>query len=124
MKEYNFDNINEFFEDLMNKPNAKFNMLRVYGAYERECEENKRKQEIKAQYDWPGCYHTVHIISDDIAIVAQEWHGKSKGYFAHVGDRKSSCIWPTFEIALLCAVSIKMTGSEDATVWMLKLIGV
>lgn len=34
---YNFDNINEFFEGLMNKPNAKFNMMRVYGDYEREC---------------------------------------------------------------------------------------
>lgn len=40
---YTIDNINEFFEDLMNRPNVKVNMLRVYGAYERECEDNKRK---------------------------------------------------------------------------------
>ena len=33
---YNFDNINEFFDDLMNKLNSKFNMMCVYGAYERE----------------------------------------------------------------------------------------
>lgn len=33
-----FDNINEFFEDLMNKHNAKFKMLHVYEAYECECE--------------------------------------------------------------------------------------
>lgn len=44
---YTSDNINEFFEDLMSKPNAKFNMLRVYGAYERECEENKRNRRLK-----------------------------------------------------------------------------
>ena len=50
MKEYNSNNINEFFEDLMNKPNAKLNMLRVYGAYERECEDNNRKHEIKDKY--------------------------------------------------------------------------
>lgn len=40
---YIINNINEFFEDLMNKPHAKFNMLRVYGAYERECEDSKKK---------------------------------------------------------------------------------
>ena len=51
MKEYTIDNINEFFENLMNKPNAKFNMLRVYGAYERECEKNKKKREIENKYD-------------------------------------------------------------------------
>lgn len=43
MKEYTVNNINEFFEDLMNRPNAKFNMLHVYGAYERECEDNKKE---------------------------------------------------------------------------------
>lgn len=44
---YNSDNINEFFEDLMNGKNAKFNMLCVYRAYERECEESKRLKEFK-----------------------------------------------------------------------------
>lgn len=42
MKEYTINNINEFFEDLMNRPNAKFNMLHVYGAYEHECEKKIR----------------------------------------------------------------------------------
>lgn len=120
---YNFDNINEFFEDLMNKPNAKINILRVYGAYERECEENKRKQEIEDKYDWLGCHHEVHLISNDIAILEQQWHGKIKGYLAHVDNKKSNYIWPTFEMALLCAVSIKLTGREDATEWMWKLVG-
>lgn len=120
---YNFDNINEFFENLMNSKNAKFNMLRVYGAYERECEENKRKQEIEDKYDWPGCHHEVYLISDDIAILEQQWHGKVKGYLAHVDNKKSNYILPTFEMALLCAVSIKLTGREDATEWMWKLVG-
>lgn len=43
----NFDNINEFFDDLTNRSNAKYNMLHVYGAYERECEENKRLKKFK-----------------------------------------------------------------------------
>lgn len=120
---YTIDNINEFFDDLMNKPNAKVNMLYVYGAYERECEENKRKQEIEDKYDCPGCYHEVYLISNDIAILKRQWHGKVKGYLAHVNNKKSSYIWPKFEQALLCAVSIKLTGREDATKWMWKLVG-
>ena len=120
---YNFDNINEFFEDLMNSKNAKFNMLRVYGAYERECEEIDRKQSIEDMYDWPGRNNVAHIVNDDIAIVEQRQYDKVSGYFAHVNGKKSHYIWPTFEQALLCAVSIKLTGREDATEWMWKLVG-
>ncbi len=123
MKEYNFDNINEFFEDLMNKPNAKINMLRVYSAYERECEMVKREREIKEQYRDTRHSYIVHLVNDDIAIVEENEKGEITGYFAHVGNRKSSYILPTFEQALLCAVSIKLTGREDATEWMWKLVG-
>ena len=119
---YNFDNIHEFFEGLMNRPNAKVNMLRVYGAYERECEMGKREKEIKDKYDYPGYCYQVHILNDDIAIVEEQYQGKTEGYYAHVGDRKSNCLWTTFEQALLCAVCIKMTGREDASEWMLKLV--
>lgn len=120
---YNFDNINEFFEDLMNGKNAKFNMLRVYGAYERECEIAKREQEIKEQYQHTGCSYVVHLVNDEIAIVEENKKGEITGYFTHVGNKKSNYIWTSFEMALLCAVSIKITGREDATEWMWKLVG-
>ena len=123
MKEYNFDNINEFFEDLMNKPNAKINMLRVYGAYERECEDNKRKQEIEDRYKTLKGRVVAHIINNDIAIVEYSESNTLMGYFADVNKKTSNYIWPTFEMALLCAVSIKLTGREDATEWMWKLVG-
>lgn len=124
MKEYNFDNINEFFEDLMNKPNAKFNMLRVYGVYERECEENSKEEEIRKQYKFtaPQLKLNPKIINDNIAII--ELKDKNYvGYIAHVNGKKSDYLWNTFEEALLCAVSIKLTGREDATEWMWKLVG-
>lgn len=120
---YNFDNINEFFEDLMSKPNAKFNMLRVYGAYERECEENKRKQEIEDEFKIAGYHYIANIINDSIAIVEEQKRGKTTGYSAYVDNVAGYHRWPTFEQALLCAVSIKLTGSEDATEWMWKLVG-
>lgn len=120
---YNFDNINEFFEDLMNGKNAKLNMLRVYGAYERECEENKRKREIEEKYDWPGCNYIAHIVNDDIVIVEERKHGITIGYFAYVNDKKSQVLWPTFEQALLASVDVKMTGNFAATEWMWKLVG-
>lgn len=34
-----------------------------------------------------------------------------------------NCLRSTFEMALLCAISIKLTGREDATEWMRKLVG-
>lgn len=120
---YTSDNINEFFEDLMSKPNAKFNMLRVYGAYERECEENKRKQEIEDRYKTSRGKAVAHIINDDIAIVEYSEFDMLMGYFADVNKDTSNYIWATFEQALLCAVSIKLTGREDATEWMWKLVG-
>lgn len=120
---YTSDNINEFFEDLMSKPNAKFNMLRVYGAYERECEENKRKQEIEDRYKTSRGKAVAHIINDDIAIVEYSEFNMLMGYFADVNKDTSNYICPTFEQALLCAVSIKLTGCENATEWMWKLVG-
>lgn len=121
--DYTIDNINEFFEDLMSKPNAKVNMLCVYGAYNREYEMVKREREIKEQYQDTRHSYVVHLVNDDIAIVEENEKGEITGYLAHVDNRKSSYIWPTFEQALLCAVSIKLTGREDATEWMWKLVG-
>lgn len=123
MKEYTINNINEFFEDLMNNPNAKINMLHVYGVYERECEENKRKQEIENRYKTSRGRAVAHIINDDIAIVEYSEFNMLMGYFADVNKNTNNYIWPTFEMALLCAVSIKLTGCEDATEWMWKLVG-
>lgn len=120
---YTIDNINEFFENLMNKPNAKVNMLHVYEAYERECEENKKKQEIEKVYKNTADYRNVFIVNDDIAIVELHEYGNITGYCAHVNNRKANYVWNTFEKALLCAVSIKLTGREDATEWMWKLVG-
>lgn len=37
-------------------------------------------------------------------------------------DNISVYMWRTLEQALLCAVSIKLTGRENATEWMLKLV--
>ena len=120
---YDFDNINEFFKDLMNKPNAQVHMWGTYGIVERENERNKKIAKIIEQYNFPSYYYDATLISDNIAIVTEMKRGEVTGYFAHVNNKKSSYIWPTFEQALLCAVSIKPTGCEDATKWMWKLVG-
>ena len=123
MKEYNFDNINEFFENLMNSKNAKLNMMRVYGAYERECEENKRKQEIEDKFKIAGYHCTCKLIDDNMAVVVAQKANRPFGYFAYANNKASYIQYSTFEQALLCAISIKLTGREDATEWMWKLVG-
>lgn len=120
---YNFDNINEFFENLMNKPNSKVHMYAVYANHESVCENNKKIAEIIKQYNFPSYYYDAVLINEDIAIVIEMKKHEVTGYFAHVNNKKSHTIWPTFEQALLCAVSIKLTGQEDATEWMWKLVG-
>ena len=69
MKEYTINNINEFFDDLMNSKNAKFNMLCVYGAYKREGEIENRIDDIREKYKLTSNYCDVYIINEDIAIV-------------------------------------------------------
>ena len=44
--DYNLDNVNEFFENLMKKPNAKIHMLATYGIIERENERDKKIAKI------------------------------------------------------------------------------
>lgn len=118
--EYNFDNINEFFEDLMNKP--KINKLRVYEGYRRECEKVKQKQEIESQYGWSGYNYVAHILTDDIAIVEERDKEETKRYYAHVNGEITYYCAETFEQALLIAISVKMTGEADAGWWMWKLL--
>ena len=120
---YNFDNINEFFENLMNGPNAQVHMWGTYGIIERENERNKKIAEIIKQYNFPSYYYDAVVINEDIAIVIEMKSDEVTGYYAHVNNKKSHTVWPTFEQALLCAVSIKLTGREDATEWMWKLVG-
>ena len=120
---YNLNNINEFFENLMNKPNAKVHMYAVYANYKSVCENNEKIAEIIKQYNFPSYYYDAILINEDIAIVIEMKKNEVTGYFAHVNGKKSHYIWPTFEQALLCAVSIKLTGREDATEWMWKLVG-
>ena len=120
---YTIDNINEFFDDLMNKLNAKLHMFLVYDAYKRDCELDKRREQIADLYDHIKRKNIIHVIGDNIAIVEQRENSKLCGYYAHVYNHKSYVLWPTFEQALICAVSIKLTGREDATEWMWKLVG-
>lgn len=119
---YNFDNINKFFEDLMNGKNAKYNMLYVYGAYERECERVKQERKIRDSYGTVRDIKNIFIVNEDIVIVERLIQQESC-YFTWVGEKCSNWSFPTFEQALLCAVSIKLTGREDATEWMWKLVG-
>lgn len=92
---YTIDNINEFFEDLMNKPNAQVHMWGAYGVIERENETNKKVAKIIEQYNYPH-YYDATLINDDIAIITEMKRGEVTGYYAHVNGKKSHYFWPTF----------------------------
>ena len=118
---YTIDNINEFFDDLNNSLNPKVSKMMVYSGYMRDEKLKAKCYEATKNYTY-GCYFG-HYVSDDIIIV-QEIKGKDTlGWYVYVNGEASYRRWITFEQALLCAVSIKLTGREDATEWMWKLVG-
>lgn len=121
-KEYTLDTIHEFFDELAKKPNI--TKLYVYGAYKHECKENQRKKEIRNRYESKNCYCQAipYIINNNIVIVEYRELSMLMGYYADVNGQTSHCIYPSFEEALLGAISIKHTGREDAAEWMVKLL--
>lgn len=122
MKEYTFDNIQEFYDKMDKSVNSKMLKMRVYGSYIEVLKKREKEKTITKVYDRPGCAHFAHLISEDIAIVEQVKGTETQGYFAHVNNKPSHYIWETFDEALLCALSIKHTGNEQATDYLKKLL--
>ena len=119
-KEYTIDNIHEFYEAMDKSLNPNVRKMMVYAWYARDKERKEKESEVAQQYKH-GAYF-AHMVSDNIFIVEEVKGADTLGYFAYVNGYKSSYIWDTFDEALLCALSIKYTGREDCTGYLLKLL--
>lgn len=119
-KEYTLDNIHEFYEEMENSFNPKIRKMMVYAGYMRDKERKEKENEV-AQHYKHGTYF-AHMVSDDIFIVEEVRGADTLGYYAYIGEYKSDYMWNTFDEALLCALSIKYTGREDATYYLLKML--
>lgn len=123
------EQIIEFFSDCISgkKPNGKFQLLRIYGAYERELERIEKNKSIDEKMKGEHRRYTIHRISENMAIV--EYHDKifkdidTENWFAPVvNDKVSSFVYDTFDKALIALVAFK-TDNIRAAEYIFKILG-
>ncbi len=122
------EQIFEFFSDLVSgkKPNGKFQLARIYGAYQREQEEIEKNKILDEKLKGGRKRYTIHRISDDMAIV--EYHEKIfkdievDSWFAPTyQDRISNTVYDSFDKALIALVAFK-TDNIRASEYIFKML--
>jgi hypothetical protein len=120
---YSLENINDWVSDLATKSNI--TKFRTYAMVLREQERMQAESAILSRPRWKNngrCCYSAQIIFEDMAIITEMQGGAVVGYYASVGDYDSCYRFMEFDEALLCALSIKYTGDENATGYMAKLL--
>ena len=121
------DEIYNYFSDLVNgvKPNGKFQLARIYGAYEREMEEIEKNKVIDERLSSSRRNYHIHRISDDMAIVEYREDIFKDGreiWFAPVyEDRISHILYKTFDESLIGLITMK-TDNTRADEYIFKML--
>lgn len=98
--------------------NSKFQLLRIYGAHEREQEKIKKNKILDEILKDDKRGYTIHRISDDMAII--QYHedifndGTTEWYCPSCNDAISHNVYNTFDKALIAAVAMKTDNSKAA----------
>lgn len=108
------------------KPNGKFQLARIYGAYEREQERISKNKLIDEQLKGDHKRYPIHRISDDMAIV--EYHDRMfkdidvENWFCPVlNSRISNNVYDSFDKALIALVASK-TDNIRAAEYIFKML--
>lgn len=101
------------------KPNGKFQLARIYGAYEREKEEIEKNKAINEKLKDEHRRYIIHRITDDMAIVEYP----DENWFAPtVNDRISNNVYDSFDKALIALVAFKADNIRAAE-YIFKMLG-
>lgn len=123
------EQIIEFFNDciLGKKPNGKFQLLRIYGAYEREQQEYLKNKLLDEKLKDNKKRYTIHRISDGMTIV--EYHDRMfkeidiENWFCPAyNDCISNNLYDSFDKALIALVAMK-NGDIKASEYIFKMLG-
>lgn len=122
------ESIYKYFSDLVSgeKSNSKFQLAMIYGAYRRESGEISKNKVLDEQLEKHHRRHTIHRISDDMAIV--EYHEKMFKEYAEnwfspaLGDRISGNVYDSFDKALIALVAMKSSDIQ-ASEYIFKMLG-
>lgn len=124
MKDYNLDNIHEFFDELNTKLNPSICKMRVWAGYQRDYNTQAERKSVEDMYrnpSYPKDRYTAFKIRQDMYVV-QYYSGSVIGYYAHVNNTRSHELFDTFDQAVLGCLAIKYTGRYDAAVWAAKML--
>lgn len=130
VKEYNFGNINEFYERLESSPNSKITKFRVWRDYYTEIQRQKECNEICTAYNTrAGDYYTCDKVTDNIFVVTRHFNGHQKEYYLPCIKKdgivtRYNVAFDTFDQAVIAAYSYLYTGNEDAGHWACKLMDI
>lgn len=130
VKEYNFGNINEFYEGLESSPNSKITKFRVWRDYYTEIQRQKECNEICTAYNTrAGDYYTCDKVTDNIFVVTRHFNGHQKEYYLPCIKKdgivtRYNVAFDTFDQAVIAAYSYLYTGDEDAGHWACKLMDI
>ncbi len=124
------EQIIEFFSDCISgkKPNGKFQLLRIYGAYERAQQEIQKNKTLDEKLKDNKRGYTIHRISDDMAIV--EYHDRmfkdidvENWFCPAINDRISNAVYDNFDKALIALVAMK-NGDIEASEYIFKMLDI
>lgn len=129
-KEYNLDNINEFYEGLEASLNSKFTKFRVWSNYYAEMQRQKECNEIITAYkNRTGNHYFCDKVTDNIFIVTRNFTDRQKSYYLPCIKKdgvvtRYNVAFDTFDQAVIAAYSYLYTGHEEAGHWACKLMDI
>lgn len=121
------DEIYSYFSDLVNgeKLGRKVQLARIYGAYEREMEENKKNKVIEEKISTTRKNYLIHRISDDMAIIEYQedifGDGRERWFAPVHNDRISRILYKAFDESLIGLVTMK-GGNTGADEYIFKML--
>ena len=129
MKEKTIDEIREYFSELVSgeKPNGKIQIARIWGAYQRESEKEEKREEVRKKINQRYKNIEIHMISDGMYII--EYHedifkdGTSNWYSPYLEWNLGSCLYDSFDKALIALVAMK-TGNAEAVPYICKMLDI
>jgi hypothetical protein len=124
MKEIkNIDEVVQYFDEVKNRVNGKFQLAQIYGAAKREFNLQEEKNKIQTLFGNNDINEIIKI-SDSLFLVNSRWRNSKMEYAWHcvVDGKKPSECWDTLESALVGMVSYSKTGRSEAGYWAMKMI--
>lgn len=127
LKDLNFEEIQEYFKELDEKPDGAFHKAQLYGMAKAYNEIQEKEAIIRNQFTDKNWYlvREVFVINDDYQIAEVERKdNKEILYFIFINYKPINECVESFDKALISAVSYKYSNSTTPAVYFAKMIDI